>query len=209
MRLADDEITVRLGSDTVYLRPTLRAAFRLERRHGGFDAIVRAVADGNLSVLADVVRESSDRYSELPAFLERISAGGLKHGIEALQVPVLEHVFRLAGVDESELVNSKQKAHPDQRGDEPRTNVNVPRESWAEHHARLFRTATGKLGWPPSVAWESTPAEILEAWAGRVELLEAIFGSGTSDKPNTSDLSLDEQAHLAFAGIGGRVVTRS
>jgi hypothetical protein len=55
MRLAADETMIRLDHETVHLRPTLKAALRLERRHGGFDKLARAVADGSLTVIADVI----------------------------------------------------------------------------------------------------------------------------------------------------------
>ena len=74
MRLADD-ITITLDHETIYLRPSLWAAFRLERRYG-FDKIIQAIAGGNLAIMADVIRESSDQHSTLPDFLDCISSLG-------------------------------------------------------------------------------------------------------------------------------------
>lgn len=50
MQLAADEITITVGGERVHLRPTLRAAFRLERRHGGFDKIMKAILQGSLTM---------------------------------------------------------------------------------------------------------------------------------------------------------------
>ena len=52
MRLAADEITISIGNEMIYLKPTLRAAFRLERRHGGFDKIAKAIAAGNVTIMS-------------------------------------------------------------------------------------------------------------------------------------------------------------
>jgi len=36
-------------------------------------------------------------------------------------------------------------------------------------------------GWSPEIAWAATPAEILEAQKGRVEMLKAVFGGKQED----------------------------
>src|ERR1700754_982125 len=100
MRLADDEITIRIGQETVHLRPTLRAAFRLERRYGGFDKVIKAILDGSLTVIADVIAESSDRWSGIPDLLKAFDAAPLKSSVECLSVPVLNHVFALVGLND-------------------------------------------------------------------------------------------------------------
>jgi hypothetical protein len=175
MQLAADEISVKVGAERIVLRPTLRAALRLERRHGGFDKIVRAIADGSLTVIADVIREASDRYTSIPELIEQIGLSPLRVGIEALSVPLIDFVFALAGVTPADQ-------SPGGREGEPATRI-----SFADHHARLYRVATGWLGWSPETAWSSTPAEIMEAQKGRLELLRAIFGTadeGDKDQPS-------------------------
>ena len=172
MRLADDEITIKLDHETIYLRPSLRAAFRLERRHGGFDKIIHAIADGNLCVMADVVRESSDKHSALPDFLESVGLLPLRMAIEQIAEPLSAHVLLLAGVD----------------GDASAANPGAERIPFSEYFPKLFRLATGWLGWSPSDAWEATPAEITEAYKGRLELLAAMFGgSKTTDETNDAE----------------------
>jgi len=170
MRLADD-ITITLDHETIYLRPSLRAAFRLERRYG-FDKIIQAIAGGNLAIMADVIRESSDQHSTLPDFLDCISSLPLSIAIERLTEPLSAHVLALAGVD-GESSNAKPGAE---------------RIPFSEYFPKLFRLATGWLGWSPSEAWEATPAEIAEAYKGRLELLGAMFGGGKStDETNTEE----------------------
>jgi hypothetical protein len=49
----------------------------------------------------------------------------------------------------------------------------------------------------PSDAWEATPAEITEAYKGRLELLGACFGGGkTTDEPD------DEESRRELNAIG-------
>jgi hypothetical protein len=196
MQLAHD-IVIRLGHDTIHLKPSLRAAIVLERRHSGFPRLVSAVSDGHLGVLADVIRECSDRPS-LPDILERISAPGLKHGLDIITLPVLDLVFALAGVD-------VDKAGKDDEGTDDKRRKKVESITWEDHFRRLFSIATGWLSWPPSVAWDASPAEILAAYEGKLDMLKAVFGGGDEEKPKP-ELSLYEKANLIFGGMKRTVV---
>ncbi len=190
MRLAQDEITINLDHETIYLRPSLRAAFRLELRHGGFDKIIKGIADGNLGIMSDIIRESSDPRSAFADFLDGIDALPMGLAIERISEPLIAHVMALAGVD----------------GDA--TNEPAPgaeRIPFAEYHTKLFRLATGWLGWTPADAWEATPAEITEAYKGRRELLSAMFGSGKSD--DNTITKPDEQTRSRLNAIGDLSVT--
>jgi hypothetical protein len=163
MQLAD-EITIKFEHEVIRLRASLRAAFRLERRHGGFDKIIQAIANGHLGVMADVVRESSD--SDL---LDCIGSLPLRDAIARTIEPLSAHVLALAGAD-GESGNAKPGAE---------------RIPFSEYFPKLFRLATGWCGMSPSDAWEATPAEIAEAYKGRLELLAAMFGSGkATDETN-------------------------
>ena len=61
MALCDDEMEIRVEHETIVLRPTLRAAFRLERRFNGFDNLLKAIAEENISAMSAVIREGSSR----------------------------------------------------------------------------------------------------------------------------------------------------
>jgi hypothetical protein len=167
MRLAD-ETTIDLGHEVIRLRASLRAAFVLERRHGGFKTIIHAITDGNLSVMADVVRESSD--SDL---LDCIGSLPLRDAIARISEPLCNHVLALAGAD-SEAKEAAQSGVP------------IP---FSEYFPKLFRLATGWCGMSPSDAWKATPAEITEAYKGRLEMLGAMFGGGekTADENNDAE----------------------
>ncbi|MEA2897358.1 MAG: hypothetical protein QOJ84_2973 [Bradyrhizobium sp.] len=76
---------------------------------------------------------------------------------------------------------------------------------FAEYHTRLFRLATGWLGWTPADAWEATAAEITEAYKGRRELLSAMFGSGKSDETIISKPDADDRRRLNAIGDLGNM----
>ncbi|MBN8965876.1 MAG: hypothetical protein J0H89_10980 [Rhizobiales bacterium] len=55
------------------------------------------------------------------------------------------------------------------------------RMTFQDYHAKLYRIATGWLGWTPETAWNATPTEIIEAYKGHLERLRAIHGGADSD----------------------------
>jgi hypothetical protein len=199
MRLAANELVIRVGEVPLRLRPTLRAACRLERRYG-LDGLIGKIADGNLTIMADVIAESSSDPSEIPDVLCRLARMPLRTGLEVLQVTLLRHVYALAGVDP----------------DAPKQPASTgPKITFAEYHTQLFRIATGWLGWTPETAWNATPAEIEEAHQGRLEMLRALFGSkeesdSPSMPPEHSDAEVKEGLFRLkiIAAAGGNVARR-
>lgn len=185
MRLAQDEITIDLGHEVIRLRASLRAAFRLERRHNGFEAIIKGIASGNFSIMADVIRESADPRSTFADFLDGINALPMGLALTRISEPLIAHVMVLAGADSE----ATTEPSPD--------SERIP---FAEYHTKLFRLATGWLGWTPADAWEATPAEITEAYKGRREMLSAMFGGGKSD--DNTITKPDEQTRSRLNAIG-------
>ncbi len=172
MRLAQDDITIRIDGETLFLRPTLRAAYRLERSYGGFDNLVRAIVAERATVIADVLFHATG--SERARTLAAIGEHGFQRGLGALVAPLIDYVLLLAGVDLDETAKAAK---------EPKSAKSI---TFADYHARLYQIATGWLGWTPATAWDATPAEILVAYKGRVEMLRAIFGGGASDDSESS-----------------------
>jgi hypothetical protein len=193
-QLAEDEITITIGHEVIYLRPSLRAALRLERQFGGFDKIIAGILAGNVTLLATILRESATYNSGIPDLIEEIGLKPLHIGLGVLTGPLLAHVYRLAGID----LTTPQTTQDTAPG----------RIEWAEHHERLFSIATGWLGWTPSQAYEATPNEIMCAYRGKVEMLRAIYGSA-EDKTDTSAMSLDDKFKTALSAYPTKVVTRS
>jgi hypothetical protein len=142
-------------------------------------------------MMADVIRESSDRFSGIPAILEAIgSVPSLKSGIEHLAEPLIRHVFALAGFDQEETGEAK-------------ASTNAKPMSFAEYHNKLFSIATGWLGWGPNTAWSATPAEIIVGYKGKLDMLQAVFG--VKDQEQAPDYRRDDAswAALKFAAASG------
>jgi hypothetical protein len=175
MALAD-EISFTFDGERVTLRPTLRAAMRLERRFDGFDNLIRGIVDQNVGVMSALVQETADRPGDLCDFLNFGRGKPMAYRVAALVEPLMALVMQLAGVDVDEL---DEVIHSD--------NETTP---YAEHHARLFKLATGWLGWTPEAAWSATPGEIKAAYEGRLDMLKAIFGGGEEKSPANNEAAL-------------------
>ena len=176
------EIRIAIDGLEVVLRPTLRAACNLEQRYGGFEAITRAIVDGSFTVTADVILEGAIKCHLNRTALEvRLSKALSK--LDTLIPQLLSFILGLCGIDDSKVEQSQ---------------ITGKLESFADHHTKLFRIATGWLGWTPQEAWYSTPLEIIEAFKGRSEMLAAIFGSGNPAEPEQTgpDMSPLDRAGL-------------
>lgn len=194
--LAEDEITITLGAESITLRPSLRAAMRIERKFGGFENVVGEIFAGNISAMATIVREGADRHTNVPDLLEEIGLSPLNLSLSMLTGPLLAFTYRLAGVDLSDPSQVEDKGTPS-------------RVDWAIHHERLFQIGVGWLGLCPADVWEATPAELMAGYQGRLEMLRAVFGGGEETKPDTSSMSLDEKIKLALGAHNVKTVRRS
>jgi hypothetical protein len=184
--LANDEITVRLNGEVIHLRPTLRAAFRLERRYGGLDRLVTGIAEGNTSVIRDLINATADNPSAFASALDASAFTGLARLIIAVQPALIDLAYGLAGID------------PDATPDPTTDNKADPeRPDYARHLETLFGIATGWLGWAPETAWNATPGEITAAYRGRLDMLRAIFGPDDAEKAKAKDAPADLDTKLA------------
>lgn len=180
------EIRIAIAGQEVVLRPTLRAACNLEQRYGGFEVLTRAIVDGSFTVIADVILEGAIIH---PFGREALEAGLSKSllKLDTLIPQLLSFILALCGIDESKVEQSQ---------------VSGKLESFADHHTKLFRIATGWLGWTPQDAWNSTPLEIIEAFKGRSEMLAAIFGAQAPEEQTGPDMSpLDRAGLLALKAL--------
>jgi hypothetical protein len=169
MRLANSEIAISLDNETIHLRASLRAAYRLERSYEGFQNLSQAIALCSLGALVDVIREGCPDPTAVDRFFNALSATSVNETVNELREPFLRFVLLLAGVDEQNQPGST-------------SGTPIPFE---EYFTKLFRIATGWLGWTPEQAWNATPAEIIEAQLGRSEMLAAIFGTKGQDEATT------------------------
>lgn len=185
MKLADD-IIIRIGGEAITLRPSLRFAIRLERRPGSFGQIARDVVDGSLSAACEIIR---DHYDD-----PRLEARIIGTGLDSLTVPLMAYIMGLTGID------------PDTPQEKVKDTGGVP---FHDYLSNLYRIGTGWLGWTPETTLDATPAEITEAYRGRMEMLKSIFGSD-DDAPtsDTGNISLDDKFRTVFAGFGTNIVQR-
>ena len=167
------------------VRPSLRAATHLEAKYG-FAALLSAVADGNLSVIADVIEASGDCRD----FLKSIEGVPLAHFMPGLLPALNKHILALAGVDP----------------DNPEPEGGGEAMPFKEYHARLFRIGTGWLGWSPEATWNATAKEITEAYSGHLEMLRAIYGGASEEERQPTqkpdEAVFDRDGLNALRGMG-------
>lgn len=181
MLLAPHDNALSLGGELIALRPTLRCALRLERREGGFTQLISDLQEGSLTAALFVLR---DHYKHPFADVHVLDTG-----IDDVCAVLVRFVLECAGIDPD------AKAERNEKGEKLEV-------SFAEHLAHLYRIGTGWLGWTPRDTLDATPAEITEAYYGRVEMLRAIFGGGDTAKPKATP----DQIREAFRSLGAKRV---
>jgi hypothetical protein len=185
MRFADDEFTITLGTRSFVLRPSLRAAYRLDQKYEGFQNLFTAIAGGGFSACSRLIEACSD--SRLWAdYAVTKQAKAVREVLDARD-QLLEFVLILAG--------AKRKS------DEPQTGEPI---SFQEFHTKLFQIGTGWLGWTPETTWNATPAEIINAQIGRRAMLTAIYGGKQDEEviERSKDGKLDSSARAELNALG-------
>lgn len=180
MRLAE-EIIVAIAGQEVELRASLRRAIQLERRPGGFAKLIRDLDDLHLGTMAELI----GYHDPHPMLINRVFDAGLMN----LREPLVRYAMAIAGIDPDDAAKAAEA---------PNKGKTIP---LGAHLADLFRLGSGWLGWTPDETLDASPAEIMEAYRGRLDMLKAIFGSGESDKTK-DDRPLDDKVRSIFAGLG-------
>lgn len=174
LRPAYDDIVLEHGSNAVILRPSLRAASTLERSHDGFALLARRIDEFHTGTVREIIMTAATDRKDAAAFLSAMSRLPLRRFVDVAQAPL----FRLcAGF----IPAADPTATP---------SPNAKPMPWRDVYRELFRTATGWLHWTPEAAWNATPTEINEAFAGHVAMLKALHG-GEDDK--TADRQPDPE----------------
>ncbi len=156
---AYDGVTLELGGNTVRLRPSLRAASRLVSPPDLFEHVV----DFHLGTIREIIMAAATDRQEATAFLAMINATPLLIVSDAITAPLVQFLGSFAPADD----------HPDDQA------PSGPPIAWHDVVKMLYRRATGWLHWTPEAAWNATPTEITEAFAGWLEHIEA-----TTPKPD-------------------------
>jgi hypothetical protein len=187
MQLAATAITIKANRLEIELRPSLRAATHLARRHGSFAPLLRGILDGHLGIIAELIREGSPGTAfDLAAHVDQ---AGLGSTLEQISNPLVQFVLALAGFDETKIEEPADQAEP---------------IAFDEYHARLFGIATGWLGWTPDTAWHATPAEIIAAHKGRLEMLKAIYGGDDQAPAPDKPKNLADKVRGLMRGLGAK-----
>lgn len=163
MRLAANSFALHLGDKSFDLKPSLRAAFDLHHKYG-FQELSQAILDGSFTAIMDLITATSAVTPIAP----------LRDILDARD-QLLEFVLILSGADTSNDQRSSGKPM-----------------SFDDYFTKLYQIGTGWLSWSPSQTWDATPAEIMNAHAGRLDMLKAIFGSGKDDQTGSEPPSKDD-----------------
>lgn len=183
-RPAFDEIVLEHGSNAVILRPSLRAASTLERSHDGFALLARRIDEFHTGTVREIIMTAATDRKDAAAFLRSLESKSLLTFHRIAQAPIAQ---LFAGFIPAADSNAKPSPN-----DKP-----MP---WREVYRELFRTATGWLQWTPESAWNATPTEINEAFAGHVAMLKALHGAD-DDKPADRQPNPEQAARNIADGL--------
>lgn len=170
-QLAYDAIAVEFGGHTVFLRPSLRAAFHLERLHGGFPELLRKIEEFDTLTIWHVITAGADMESAEPLFAAA-AVSPLRDFQRAAHGPCIALV--------AAFFPEEPKADRKQHGD-------AAPKPWSELFKDLYGFATGWLGWTPDAAWNATPQEITDAFAAHIAKLKTIHGEEDTDTGPTDE----------------------
>lgn len=172
MRLAGEPTLISFGSSTARLRPSLRAAYLLQRQHG-IGVLMDGIQNNRLApVLGLIETTADDPATARDIIIARIQA----HGIRSL----------------SDLAPLFYQLLADTYGIDPDVEHPVERDPGKPFNMRkaledLFEFATGWLQWSPAETWAATVTEILAAQRGHYTKLRAIHGGSDNDTDTPAD----------------------
>jgi Spy/CpxP family protein refolding chaperone len=178
------DIPLAYGGNTVWLRPSLRAATRLEALHNGFPALLTKIQQHDTATLREIITYAATDQNAGQTLLNGMAGEPLQMIRNATIGPALA------------LVTALMMPTPNA---EPTSTHNKP-IAWADLYADLFKMATGWLHWTPDTAWNATMSEILHAFEGHTDQLKAIHGSAEDDPERTS-LNADQKQANIEAGL--------
>lgn len=181
MRLASDPIKITVDGVSATLRPSLRAAYYLQQRHG-LALLIEGVMNSDVSMIADLIDHGTDDTASLAALLREIDKNGVVR-LDPLKPVLIQFIAALLCIDPDDTPEDEAaKAMP-----------------YDEFFESCFEIGTGWLGWSPAETWNATPAEVLAAQRGLIAKLKAIHGS--ADEQAEYDPRQEVSEAEARAGI--------
>lgn len=189
--------------ELVTLRPTLHAAIKLHERYGLPQLISGVMAD-KLTMVRALVEHTTQGLTHDLAERDQWVNGFMLQYMKPLPSPelkltLLKVAFGLIGVDPNQDPNEPQ---PDDKDSEPADYGHVLNE--------LFKVGTGWCNWTPDQTLVATPAEIIAARDGHINLLKLIYGDPAKDaqkakpepKKATTDKEIEAMANSIFRKWG-------
>lgn len=189
------DIPLAYGGNTVWLRPSLRAAIRLEALHSGFPALLGKIQQLYTTTLRLIISYAATDQNAAQALLRSMENQPLRLIQDAVLGPVLA------------LVAALMMSGNDTDAETTRTPTKPI--AWADLYADLFKMATGRLCWTPETTWNATVPEILQAIEGHTDWFLMINGGAenqdtgptTEQRAENEELGLDPE--FDRAGLAG------
>lgn len=222
MRLLNTIRTTRIhiGSETITLRPSLRCAYFLACREGGYERLLKELSESSVTVIEAVLSAAAGDHA-VQAFRKDINTRPLakiifdadkEFGLEPSTPPqslndrLIAFILALLDVNPENRTAVKLESRtvavkPENRTVTPGKSNRQPQDftGLLEH---LFEIGTGWLGWTPEDTWSAAPAEIVAAHKGRIALLKAIFGSNEKEtEQNEPDFTRDPDAGMKLRAL--------
>lgn len=183
---AYDVITLSHGGNTVRLRPSLRAATHLERLHDGFENLFKRVDQFDSATIKAIITTAATDDKAAEDLLKSAESLPLRGFISATHAPVIALCAALIPAPSDD----------DQKPATPGKPI-----AWSTLYKQLFQIATGWLHWTPDAAWNATPSEITQAFAGHMIMLKAIHGAPDDQDNDTTTMTPEQRAENEAAGL--------
>ncbi|WP_123619084.1 hypothetical protein [Phaeobacter inhibens] len=165
------DIPLACGGNTVWLRPSLRAAIRLEALHNGFPALLTKIHQFDLTTVRNIIAYAATDQDAAQAVLLSLAGSSIRDIQQACIGPVFALVMGLTLTG-----GSKETA-----------NEEAELVAWPDLYASLFKRVTGQLGWTPQEAWNATLPEIFLALEGHEDWMKVLHGSPEEDQDGPSE----------------------
>lgn len=189
------DIPLSYGGDTVWLRPSLLAATRLEALHNGFPALLTKVQQHDTATISELITYSATDRTAAHHLMRSMRGKPLRELQDAILGPALA------------LIAAFMSPFPDEDKPDTKPVTSMP---WGDVFADLFKLATGWLAWPPEAAWNATMPEILQAFEGHMDRVKTmsgstteIFESGPEDAQRQANIDAGLDPEFDRAGLQG------
>lgn len=174
MRLAAEDILIAGRDHATRLRPSLRAAYILQRKYG-LQRLYQGVATGHFGIVLDILKNTADdAEAAVRVFDHQVTSEGLA-SLHKLADPLYAVLSASYGIDDEIKHPIEAKDRPDQLFDMERALVD------------LYEFGTGWLNWTPTQTWNAIPAEIMAAQRGFIAKHNAIHGSAEDEDQLSHD----------------------